>query len=60
MQDSEERTQGILNIPRVELDNALDAVEVGNTDVERVLHDQKGDAFGARGRGQRAGVLEDV
>jgi len=52
--------QGVLVDAAVELDDLLDGVEVGHVDPEGRLDGQEGHALGARGRGERARVLEDV
>jgi hypothetical protein len=58
--DHVDLTQAVLDEARVELDDALDAVEVGDANVKRVLDNHEGHALGARGGGQGAGVLENV
>jgi hypothetical protein len=53
-------TEAVLNVARVELDDALDAVEVCDGNVERVLDNHESYALCAGWRGERAAVLKDV
>ncbi len=50
----------ILDEARVELDNLLDGVEVGDGNSERLLDDEESDAFGAGRCREGAAVLLDV
>ena len=54
------RAERVLDEARVELDNLLDGVEVGDGDVERILDNQEGNALGAGRGSERAGVLQDL
>jgi hypothetical protein len=51
-------SKGVLAVPRVELDDALDLVEGVDIDVQGLLGDEEHDTLSTRRSGQGSGVLE--